>query len=79
MENVKSNRCKAEPNECKGENTFPYAILRALGGTESVSTRKSSDTHTVGYFCSPTKTLIFLRGYTDTEQLLKFLRQNTRM
>lgn len=45
MENVKSNRCKAEQNECESKNTFPYAILRALAGTESVSAWKSSGTH----------------------------------
>lgn len=40
---------------------------------------KQQHTHPVGYFCSPTKTCIFLRGYSDTEPPFEFLGQNTRM
>lgn len=45
-ENVNSNRCKTELNECESKNTFPCAILRVLERTESVSTWKSSSTNT---------------------------------
>lgn len=80
MENVNSNRCKAEQNEHESKSTFPYAILRSLRETESISTWKNSThTHRVRCFFSPTETRIYLRGHRNTKLCFEFLGQNTNI
>lgn len=79
MENVKSNRCKAEQNEHKSRNTFPYAILRSLSETESISTWKSSThTHTEsGIFLFSKHHTYLPEGIQKYKLWFEFLGQNT--